>query len=91
MPTPEKYMPKQTGQFLGKCVEECGELLAALGKTQRWGLFSVNPELPPEQQELNRDWILREMEDVEEAINMLREHIDEHYYDPNTQKDFIQI
>jgi hypothetical protein len=29
----------------------------ALGKTLRWGLYSVNPELPPVQQTLNWKWV----------------------------------
>jgi hypothetical protein len=53
-------------------VEECGEVLAAIGKSQRWGLDSVNPELPPEQQETNRAWISRELDDLEGAIMRLR-------------------
>jgi len=44
-----QYEPKTTEQALGYLVEECGEVLAAVGKTQRWGLESTNPELLPEQ------------------------------------------
>ena len=60
-----------TSQKLGWLVEECGEVLAAIGKTQRWGLSSVNPELPPEQQEKNGDWIMRELVDLKRAIEMV--------------------
>lgn len=66
--TQEKYMRPGFDFALGKLVEECGEVLAACGKTQLWGPDSVNPELPPEQQETNRDWILREIADLEGAI-----------------------
>ena len=55
-----QYEPKTNLQRLGYVVEECGEVLQAIGKTIRWGLESVNPELPPEQQESNAAWILRE-------------------------------
>lgn len=60
---------------LGKMVEECGELQAALGKTLRWGWLSVNPELPKEEQETNANWVLREMEDVKNAIENLKDEI----------------
>ena len=39
-----QYRPITLGQKLGYLVEECGEVLAAVGKTQRWGLESFNPE-----------------------------------------------
>lgn len=58
-------------------VEECGETLAAAGKTQRWGLNSVNPELPPERQETNRDWLLRELLDLDAAIQRVQATIKE--------------
>lgn len=71
----EVYYPKTLNQKLGKLVEECGEVLAAVGKTQRWGLDSVNPELPPEKQETNRDWILRELQDLKLSIEIVEEEI----------------
>jgi NTP pyrophosphatase (non-canonical NTP hydrolase) len=67
-----QYEPKTTKQALGYLVEECGEVLAAVGKTQRWGLESTNPDIPPEQRETNRDWILRELEDLSGAIDRAR-------------------
>jgi NTP pyrophosphatase (non-canonical NTP hydrolase) len=70
-----QYKPKTTNRKLGYLVEECGEVLAAIGKTQRWGLENFNPELPVEQRETNRDWILRELIDLLYAINMLREDL----------------
>lgn len=68
----QKYEPKTMEQRLGYLVEECGEVLAAAGKSLRWGLESVNPELPVPQQEKNRDWLLREMTDLEQAILRVR-------------------
>lgn len=68
-----QYRPETIEDKLGYLVEECGEVLAAVGKTQRWGEESVNPELPAEQQETNREWILRELPDLERAIRMVRE------------------
>ena len=69
----EQYRPRNLQQVLGYLVEECGETQAAVGKTIRWGLESTNPELPPEEQETNRAWILRELVDLERAIAMARE------------------
>ena len=65
------YYPFTTEQKLGYLVEECGEVLAAVGKTQRWGLDSHNPEIPPEEQETNREWVLRELQDLKEAIRIV--------------------
>jgi len=62
-----QYEPRNTKAKLGYFVEECGEVLAAVGKTQRWGLESRNPE-PGASQETNRQWILRELQDLKGAI-----------------------
>lgn len=67
-----QYEPKTLEQKLGYLVEECGEVMAAVGKTMRWGLESVNLDLPEDEQETNRDWIVRELRDLEGAINRAR-------------------
>lgn len=67
-----QYEPKTCLQCLGYLVEECGEVQAAAGKTIRWGMNSVNPTLPEEQQEKNREWLRRELLDLELAILRLR-------------------
>jgi predicted HAD superfamily Cof-like phosphohydrolase len=61
---------------IATAVEEAGELQAALGKAIRFGLESVNPELPPEEQERNIDWVRREAEDVIEAAKNLLFELD---------------
>lgn len=61
---------------LAHVVEECGEVLAAAGKTQRWGLYSVNPLLPEEKQETNRAWLWRELQDLKQAVDRLLEDED---------------
>jgi len=66
-----KYMPRTEIQKLGYLAEECGEVLAAVGKTIRWGLDSVNPELPIEQQETNKEWLIRELVDLQNAIKIV--------------------
>jgi NTP pyrophosphatase (non-canonical NTP hydrolase) len=64
----QRYEPKNVDAALGCLVEECGEVLAAVGKAQRWGLASCNPELSIDEQETNRDWIHRELRDLLVAI-----------------------
>jgi NTP pyrophosphatase (non-canonical NTP hydrolase) len=74
----EKYKPQTFHQKMGYLVEECGEVLQAVGKTQRWGLANKNPELKeddPRFGETNRQWLLREMENLEDAVKLLREEI----------------
>ncbi len=73
-----EYLRPGSGFALAHSVEEIGEVLTAFGnflsaagKTQRWGLESVNPLLPPEQQETNRDWLIREMADLRGALDRL--------------------
>jgi hypothetical protein len=66
-----KYFQAGFEKQLSHAIEECGEFLAAAGKTQRWGILSVNPEIPECEQETNLMWLIREAEDVREAINRL--------------------
>ena len=70
-----QYRPTNTRQYLGYLVEECGETMAAAGKTLRWGLDSVNPELPVSEQETNRQWLKRELQDLKLAIWMLEQNL----------------
>lgn len=58
---------KQLSHF----IEECGEALAAAGKTQRWGPTSTNPLLRPHNRETNLVWLRTEMRDVREQIERL--------------------
>lgn len=71
-----KYIVHDFEHCLGHVVEECGETLAAAGKTLRWGWWSANPELPRDQQETNLTWLKREMGDLKRAIGRLEELID---------------
>jgi len=73
--TDQKYMRRGIGFAMGKAIEEAGELLAALGKTQRWGWQSSNPELPPEQRETNEAWVRREIADVRGALDNLESNM----------------
>ena len=67
-----KYLQDGFEKQLAHFIEECGEALAAAGKTQLWGPWSVNPELPKNKQETNLAWLDRELQDVEGAIRRLR-------------------
>lgn len=64
-----RYQPKTIGDKLGYLVEESGEVNAAVGKTLRWGLDSSNPEIVGG--ETNRDWLLRELQDLKKAIRIV--------------------
>ena len=72
-----KYIRNDFEHCLAHVNEECGELVAAIGKTMRWGWASVNPELPRSKQEPNIRWVQREMQDLREAIDRLQKCIDE--------------
>ena len=67
-----RFLQQGVDKCLAHAIEECGEFLAAAGKTQRWGWNSVNPLLPTSQQETNGHWLYREMKDVEDAFTRLR-------------------
>lgn len=81
-----QYEPKTEAQHLGYLAEECGKVVAAVGKTIRWGLDSVNPELPVSKQETNADWLWREMEDAQGAINRMANWLRDNGY-PNPAEE----
>lgn len=66
--TNRKYLREGFDFCLAHVIEECGEVLAAAGKTQRWGRDSVNLEIPPSEQEKNIDWLKRKLFDLKGAI-----------------------
>ncbi len=72
----DKYLPKDFDGCLAHFIEECGEVLAAAGKTVRFGAAMVNPELPLAEQEKNIDWLRRELNDLKETIRRLQICID---------------
>ncbi len=67
-----RFLQEGFDKQLAHVIEECGEVLAAAGKTQRWGRHSVNPLLPIPQQETNEAWLARELSDLMDAIGRLR-------------------
>lgn len=82
-----KYLQDGFDLRLSHVIEECGEFLAAAGKTQRWGPYSVNPELPREMQESNIDWLFREALDVQESIERLLESVRNGEHRPTSQPE----
>jgi hypothetical protein len=82
----KKYLPKTSGGKLTRLSEECAEVIEAAQKTLRVfmeqpyagidsALDSFNPELPVSKRETNRDWILREIKDLEHAILQVKKAI----------------
>lgn len=68
----------------GEMMKDLGDLLAAIGKTKRWGWQSVNPLIPEDQREMNRDWVRRalaaakpEVADLLQAIERLEATLEE--------------
>lgn len=66
-----RFLQKGFDKQLAHLIEECGEVLAAAGKTQRWGPRGTNPLLPGYKQEENAHWLWRELQDLKEAIGRL--------------------
>lgn len=64
---------------LSHLIEECGETIAAAGKLQRHGPYSVNPLLPSAEQETNLAWLRREMSDLRTAMHRLDQAIAEEF------------
>lgn len=67
----KRFLQHGFDKCLAHAVEECGEFLAAAGKTQRWGATSVNPLIPVGDRETNLAWLRCEMQDVYEAMDRL--------------------
>lgn len=83
--TDPKYMRPGLEFAMGKAIEEAGEFLAAIGKTQRWGWASVNPELPIAERESNASWVYREMKDLRDALDNLEREMDALHVRRNTR------
>lgn len=68
-----RFLQSGFDKQLAHLVEECGEVLAAAGKTQRWGRASVNPLLPEREQETNECWLRRELADLRQAMDRIEQ------------------
>ena len=62
-----EYQSKTVEQAIAHLAEELNEAATACAKGLRFGLQSVNPELPPSEQENNFLWMRREIKDVVRA------------------------
>lgn len=82
----KRFESKHVHQALGHVVEEMGEALQAAGKAQRWGLGSKNPF--ETNGETNAEWLLRELEDVEITIKLLRAFLKASYNDDTNLWDY---
>jgi hypothetical protein len=71
-----RFLQRGFDKQLAHLVEECGEVLAAAGKTQRWGRDSVNPLIPTIAQETNEAWLRRELADLRQSIDRLEATMD---------------
>mgnify|MGYP003395014108 CR=1 FL=1 len=70
-----RFLQRGFVKQLSHLIEECGELIAAAGKTQRWGRDAYNPLLPADKRETNQAWLVREMADVRLALDRLEKTI----------------
>ena|ERR1700679_3066532 len=71
----KRFLQDGFDKRLSHAIEECGEFLAAAGKTQRWGVWSVNPLIQEAGQETNLVWLRREMADIRQALDRLDDAI----------------
>lgn len=84
----DRYRPQTLDQKIGYLVEEAGEVMAAAGKSIRWGLAGFNPEVPMDKRETNADWLLRELRDLRDAILMAEIAIED--WKQNPQETRVQ-
>jgi NTP pyrophosphatase (non-canonical NTP hydrolase) len=64
----KEFLPTSPLGMLARLVEECGEVMQAVGKGLRFGMSSENPI----SKETARDQLLRELGDLEHAIGVVR-------------------
>lgn len=87
-----QYRSKTPEQAVAHLAEEASELAAACAKTLRWGPYSYNPELPPEQRQSNLAWMCAEMRDVLRAWDKLAQMLmqEDVGYLPSTDEPLFQ-
>jgi len=66
-----KYEPKTREEKIGWLTEECGEVLKAIGKIQRFGMDSVHPDDIMRDKETNREHLEFELKDLKAAIELV--------------------
>jgi hypothetical protein len=74
-----KEFVKDTDDFerrTARVIEEMAEAIAAYAKSQRFGWMSYDPTKPEGPDgEKNWEWFFRELQDVEDALNKLFDHV----------------
>lgn len=73
-----RYLPNSFDDMVSHIVEECGEVLAAAGKLQRFGAASTNPLLVNDNT-TNIEWLYRELLDLKLTSGRLILKIEEIY------------
>ena len=74
-----RFLQEGFDKQLSHLIEECGEVLSAAGKLQRWGPESYNPFVPEQERETNLAWLRREMKDLKETLQRLEWTIEKEY------------
>lgn len=69
MPVNPKYLRDDLDSLFSHVIEECGEVIAASGKTLRWGPHSYNPEI--NDGPTNVAWLYRELVDLKFTLGRL--------------------
>jgi NTP pyrophosphatase (non-canonical NTP hydrolase) len=72
-----KYLQNGFDLRLSHLIEECGEVVHAAAKLQRWGPHSVNPKRP--KGKTNLEWLKSEINDLVLAVGRLEESIVEEF------------
>ena len=67
----EKYLPTDQNGCLTRISEECAEIIQAVSKAQRFGIYNHHPET----KESNLMAIMREYADLKHAIRELGKHL----------------
>ena len=75
----KRFLQDGFDKRLSHAIEECGEFIAAAGKTQRWGVWSADPTIPEHERVTNLAWLKLEMADVREAMERLQEAIEQEF------------
>lgn len=71
-----EFLPNTLQGKMAHVVEEAGEVLVMIGKINRFGMHSVDPKLPPQEQITNRCNCIKELYDLISASYKLLEELE---------------
>lgn len=74
-----RFLQEGFDKQLSHLIEECGEVVAAAGKTQRWGPLSVNPLIPEGDRVTNIAWLRDELSDLRQAMDRLESTMEDEF------------